>query len=271
MTIKRETIAARRRLEFALRCVVRLLARPGVPDKDLNQAINHMLERVGPGEDRPDVLAELVRRGEYVPADGYPAQSMADSDIHGGFAQTGSTSTERAALRWASESEEDARRNRRPVEADDPDRVVGRDVAAEKLRELVTSIDGAATALAHADRDRKFLLSIQWRQHDPEEADAPTRCSLCPAVVTNLGDDRLRSLYCPACYKAWQRAGAPQDPVERRRFETERLAKLQTRDGLREHVACPHPCCSADRRSVAHEHFHTPETCPSCAELSKAG
>lgn len=267
MSVKRETATARRRLEFMLRCCVRLLARPGVAEKDLNQAINTMLERVGPAERQPDVLAELVRRGEYVVADGYPAQSMADSDIHGGFAQTGSTSTERAALRWASPSAEEAAAKRQPVEADDPHRPIDRDPAADALERMVSSIDGAATAIAHADRDRKFLQSIQWRQPDPEAAHAPTTCSLCPRVVTNYGADRLKSLYCPACYKAWQRAGAPQDPSERRRFESDRLAKLQTRA----RVECEHICCPVDeRRSVDHKHFHEPETCPSCAEVRSA-
>lgn len=272
MTVKREVTTARRRLEFMLRCCVRLLARPGLPDKDLREAIEKLLERVGPAEQRPDVLAELVRRGEYVPADGYPSQSMADSDIHGGFAQTGSTSTERAALRWASESAEDAAAAGRRVEPDDPERDVERDVAADALRELVVNIDGAAMFIGDADRSRKFLLSIQGRQHDPEDAQAPTRCALCPAIVTNVGDDRLRSLYCPACYKAWQRAGAPQDTVERRRFERERLAKLQDRGGALARVECPHICCPVDmRRSPGHDHFHTPDTCPSCAEVRKAG
>lgn len=270
MSVKRETATARRRLEFMLRCCVRLLARPGVAEKDLNQAINTMLERVGPAERETDVLAELVRRGEYVVADGYPAQSMADSDIHGGFAQTGSTSTERAALRWASPSAEEAAAKRQPVEPDDPDRVVDRDPAAEHLESLVTRIDAAATLFAHADRDRKFLLSIQWRQPDPEAIHAPTTCSLCPRVVTNYGADRLKSLYCPACYEAWRRAGAPQDPVERRRFETERLAKRQDRA----RVECPHVCCPIDtRRAVDHDgshHFHAPEDCPSCAEVRSA-
>lgn len=269
MSVKREIKHARRRLEFVLRCTVRLLAKPGTPDKDLNQAINALLARVGPAEDRPDVLAELVRRGEFVPADGYPSRSMADSDIHGGFAQTGSTSTERAALRWASEAEEEAVANRRPVEADDPNRVVDRDVAAEKLRDLVANIDSAATLLSHADRDRKFLVSIQWRQHDPEDADKPDSCGLCSTVVTKVGADRIKSGYCPACYEAWRRAGAPQDTVERRRFETERMAMLQARE--RRPVTCDHICCPVDmRNSASHTHFKSPTECASCAEVRAA-
>lgn len=271
MTVKRETAVARRRLEFILRATVRLLAKPGTLDRETNQAIERLLERVGPADGEMDLLAELLRRGEYVVADGYPPQSMADSDIHGGFAQVPGmdTPTEKRALRLASEADEDALNAGRAVKPDDFDQEE-RDVAADKLRELVSSIDGAATLLAHADRDRKFLLSIQWRQHNPEDADAPDKCSLCESVVTKIGSDRIKSGYCPACYEAWRRAGAPQDPVERRRFEQERLAKLRAREDGAGHVECPHACCPADRRAIEHSHFHAPDDCPACAAQREA-
>lgn len=253
MSVSRETTAARRRLEFMLRACVRFLARPGTTDKEIRAAIEHLLARVGPTETgTPDVLAELVRRGEHVPHDGYPPQSMADSDIHGGFAQA--TPTEKRALRLATNDDEQP----------DDWRETTRDTAADALRELVTNISAAASFLGDADTNRRFLLSIQWRQKDEEPVDT---CSLDGTVVTKLGADRIKGGYCPACYEAWRRAGAPRDPVERSQFERERLAKLQ----VRARAECEHVCCPVDeRRSVDHKHFHEPDTCPSCAEVRSA-
>lgn len=277
MTVKTETTRARRKLEATLRACVRLLAKPGTTEKDMRGAIEHLLARVGPGVDSddkplPDMLAELVRRGEYVAHDGYPSQSMADSDIHGGFA--GASPVEGRSLRLAAPSDEEARRKREPVRPDDWAETE-RDVAADALRELVTNIDAAATFMGDADTTRRFLLSIQGRQRNPEAADEPDKCGLCEAVVTKVGNDRIRSGYCLACYTAWRDAGSPRDPVERSQFERDRLAKKNARlhvDPTAPAVcAYAHVCCSDDvRRSAEHRHWRSSAECADCAEVRAA-
>lgn len=250
MSVKREAVAARRKVVLIRAVADALLAK-------------------APGSEH-DMIEELIRRGQYVVADGYPTQSMADSDIHGGFAQTGSTSTERAALRLAAESDEDAETHDRDTRPDDW-RERERDVAGDALRELVSDIERAAFHMGDADQARKFLLSIQGRRHGREST--VVNCPLCGGLVTNVGNDRIRSGYCLGCYSAWRDAGSPRDPVERSQFERDRLARLKVEQQQPDpHVACPHICCPVDvRRSPSHDHRFSPEECTSCELVRKAG
>lgn len=251
MSVKRETALARRRLVEAKAAIDRLLA-----------------HAEGTGKPGHDVLEEIMRRGAFVISDGYPTQSMADSDIHGGFAQTGSTSTERAALRLAAESDEDAAAGGRSVRPDTWAETE-RDLAGDVIRGLVTSIAEVGGILENVDRCRKVIFSIEGRHHGREST--VVNCPLCTGLVTNVGEDRIKAGYCPACYTAWRRAGAPRDPVERSQFERARLEQVKVeRQAPDPHVACSHACCPVDRRAVSHEHFHVPEDCPSCAEVRKA-
>lgn len=258
MSVRREITMTRRRLTEARTVIDRLLAHAD-----------------GTGKPGHDVLEELMRRGAHVVADGYPSQSMADSDIHGGFAQTGSTSTEKAALRWASESAEDAEAHGREVRPDDPNRHLERDVAGDALRELVSDIDRLAWHAANADNIRKLLVSIETRRYGRESG--VVNCPLCGELVTNTGDDRIRSGYCRSCYDAWRRAGSPQDPVERHQFEREWLGKLAERKSVvpsSDPCEHGHLCCSRSLTAAMHDHFRSPAECVDCAAVrgaAKAG
>lgn len=252
MSVRREITLTRRRLLDTRAVIDALLAHAD-----------------GTGKPGWDVLEEIMRRAEFVVADGYPTQSMADSDIHGGFAQTGDTSTERAALRLASESDEEALAHFRQVQAD-VWRERERDVAGDALVELRSDVEHMAQLADNVDNCRKLVLSIQGRKRGREST--VDNCPLCGGLVTNVGEDRIKAGYCPACYTAWRRAGSPRDSVERHQFERARLEalKLEQREPDR-HVACEHICCPVDmRKSPSHEHFHPPASCPSCAEVSKA-
>ena len=248
MSVRREITTTRRRLVEARAVIDRLLARAEGSDHD--------------------VLEEIMRRGQYLVADGYPTQSMADSDIHGGFAQVGNTSTERAALRLASESEEDALAHLRAVQAD-LWRERERDPAADALRELVTDVSLIAQYAENVDNCRKLVLSIQGRRYGREAT--VDNCGLCGGLVTNVAEDRIKAGYCVACYTAWRRAGAPRDPVARSQFERTRLEALKV-EPPDPHATCAHVCCPVELTGhTTADHFYEPETCPNCDEVRKAG
>lgn len=169
----------------------------------------------------PGVLEEIFYRGSYVVADGFPTGT-------GGVGRgTTQTATERAALRLASPSEEEAAERGLEVRPDtweerEPDPV------ADALRELTTNADAAQTYMHDARQCRDFVISVEARIRGKQSS--ANTCSLCDVVVTGVGEDRLRSLYCPACFSAWRRAGYPHEHAERRKFEGERqkfLAKKQ--------------------------------------------
>lgn len=262
MSVRREITTARRRLLDARRAIETLLAH-------------------APGSGKPgwDMLEELLRRGAEVAAgDGYPTQSMSDGDVHGGFGQRvgSSTLTERAALRLASEDDETAERHGRDVQ---PDRWEDheRDLAADLLRELVSDVARLALHADNIDNCRKVLLSIEGKGRRSDAAQPIGNCPLCAQMVTGIGEDRIKAGYCPACYSAWRRAGAPRDPVERGQFERARLAQLK-REAEAADVSPPpravgfaceqgHLCCSV---SAEHAHWHEPPTCPECSKARAA-
>ena len=49
-------------------------------------------------------------------------------------------------------------------------------------------------------------------------------CGACNRHLAGSGNDRLRSGYCPACYRAWRRAAQP----DRSEFEAARRKKAET-------------------------------------------
>lgn len=198
----------------------------------------------------PDVLENLIRRGEHVVADGL--QSAGGEGVSG---SPQSTATERAALRLASPSEEEAAERGQEVK---PDTWQERepDPAADALNELLSNIAHAALLMGDADGCRKYVLSIESRERGRQST--VDSCQLCGAVVTNVGEDRLRSGYCCGCYSAWKRIGGPQDPIERRRFERERLDWLVEKGRTCEHLCCP--------ITAPHDHWKAPSECPDCAQ-----
>lgn len=169
----------------------------------------------------PGVLEEVFIRGSYVVADGFPPGT--DGTRRGST----QTSTERAALRLASPSDEEAQAKEQEVKPDtwqerEPDPV------ADALRELVSMAEHAQFYMRDAKQCRDYVVSVEARIRG-KQSSADT-CALCEEVVTGVGEDRLKNLYCPACYKAWQRADYPHEHRERRRFEDERRKWLRRKE-----------------------------------------
>ena len=130
----------------------------------------------------PHVLGELERRGRETAApDGFP--SGGDGT---GRASSTTSGTERAALQRFGRVRPDATylaflsmRNN-----------------LDKVWEQLIRIEDA-------------WISVQVS--DAQKRERQTSLAICEACgrddVTNVGEDRIRSGYCPACYQAWNRAG----------------------------------------------------------------
>lgn len=174
----------------------------------------------------PGVLEEVFYRAYYPVADGFPPGS--DGVGRGGT----QTATERAALRLAAPSEEEvAAKIAKGGEAEvKPDTWTERepDPVADALRELTNMAEHAQLYLRDAKQCRDYVVSVEQRRRG-HESSADT-CSLCEVVVTGVDEDRLKNLYCPACYKAWQRADYPHEHAERRKFEDERRKWLKRKE-----------------------------------------
>jgi hypothetical protein len=78
--------------------------------------------------------------------------------------------------------------------------------------------------LAEASRlARKAVSRLKRLQRNPTADDLDGHhCTCCGALITGVGEDRLRSGYGPACYNAWVRRGRP----DRASFEAQRRAEL---------------------------------------------
>lgn len=132
----------------------------------------------------------LFRRDEHAAtADGYPSSSMGGDGRGGGD----SSSTETAAL------------------AD-----VRYDSVHDDAINCRSNVDDAINALLRAVRNTQH--AAKKGKHNPEEHGPAGVCLACYRDVTGTPIDRLRSGYCPTCYRAWLRAGKP----DRFRFERER-------------------------------------------------
>lgn len=97
-----------------------------------------------------------------------------------------------------------------------------RDPVRQAVKMMVANLMLALRGLRAADGARARALGDvadeQLADIIPITAAGAGICGACKETVTGKGDDRLRSGYGPACYKAWLRAGRP----DRGAFETDR-------------------------------------------------
>lgn len=137
-----------------------------------------------------DAGPELFKRDrESAQADGYPSSSMG-GDGRGG---SESSSTENAALA----------EHRRDVIHDDAL------ACRHNMNDAVDALLRALRSTQHAEQ--KGTLSA-------EDVSPAGTCLACHRKVEGTANDRLRSGYCAACYRAWLRDGKP----DRLRFERAR-------------------------------------------------
>lgn len=101
-----------------------------------------------------------------------------------------------------------------------------RDAIAEHLREI-NSV--TAEILGHLRRIAR-LKDIVVNRKDQRVYATGGDCKCCFRYVSGSRDDRLRALYCQACYTAWVRyrtaANERGDEAVHHRFETTRRAQL---------------------------------------------
>lgn len=83
----------------------------------------------------------------------------------------------------------------------------------EEIFALVSTISKAAVKL-----DRKIQVVLNTASSKRGRETTIDLCLACEADVTGVGEDRIRSGYCPACYRKWLRDGRP----DRHRFEKSR-------------------------------------------------
>jgi hypothetical protein len=88
------------------------------------------------------------------------------------------------------------------------------DTHHERTQRAFRHLEAAAEALRHLS---STLDEIDRHSHVRRE-DPAGHCQACSRWVEGTEADRVRSGYCPACYRAWLRADRP----DRARFERER-------------------------------------------------
>lgn len=138
---------------------------------------------------------------------GYPTRGDASSTTDSGRYST----VEHFALQGAPENPGDPWHT-----PDDP---------AAEARQWMADVRKLFAALIKLANDgRRIVEEIERRNAALGNQPAPTRtpgggdCTACGRYVSGATDDRLRSGYCDACRKAWERAGRP----DRAAFENER-------------------------------------------------
>lgn len=144
-------------------------------------------------------LSELVRRRQHdAGRDGYPSTSMGGGSSGG----TTSSSTETAALG-------------RPIQ----DPLAG---YIDQIFDLVRKVDEQMTLAGNCLANvRSTEAQMRGRQSTLED------CDCCNRPITGVGDDRRRSGFCPACYKAfrnWRTTAL--DSTARPTFVAERRKKI---------------------------------------------
>ena len=140
---------------------------------------------------------ELERRSKEVATpDGYPAGGSG-----GGRSADPTSSTERAAMRRIESMQADP--------------------TLLAMRAIRNDIDKAWEALIRAEDAMRYL-----RDGDQLRAERQTTLSSCLACerddVPNVGNDRIRSGYCAACFMAWTRTDYGHGRQDRVAFETSR-------------------------------------------------
>lgn len=142
-------------------------------------------------------------------ADGYPGATMGDGGSRGTSLLT---SVEAAADKAFPQQRADGTWTTPRPEADPIAECY--ENAWGYIQQAVQSIGAATTHLDNADR----LSTIATRA----TMGGAGACLACHTDVSGAAHDRLRSGYCAACYRAWDRAGRPERAV----WERERRAYL---------------------------------------------
>lgn len=171
-------------------------------------------------------IVDLVRRDEEsAEVDGYPSRSSGAPG--GGRGQ--------AAVRITDAGESDSVALDGPTESAafarlEPARE--RDWIAVTIREIGDVIREMTRLARRLDRKVSVVLHAgDARYGRPTSLTQPCIVDACQNVPVGVGDDRLRSGLCPACYKAWtrwktDRPGVSDPGADRRAYVAYRSARL---------------------------------------------
>lgn len=184
------------------------------------------------GELDEDAVFDLLRRAQYsTKPDGYP-ESTRPTEIHGQGSDDPLVGIADARIRHdrIRQLVEDRRAavaasDHRAVRACDQElKRLGAgegDPLRANIEEIFASISEISGHAKRVHRLRQVVLhagdKLKGRQT------TLSQCQACNRDVSNVGDDRLRSGYCDACRKAWDREPQPRD---RLRFELRRRQEL---------------------------------------------
>lgn len=107
------------------------------------------------------------------------------------------------------------------------------DPTLEVIVELFAELAEVAGTLVRVIARRDYVMALHGERRG-RESSLQGECRCCDRAVAGTSSDRLKSGYCPACYKAWERDGRPgADPqlpgLVRRRWERDRRARLRER------------------------------------------
>jgi hypothetical protein len=78
-----------------------------------------------------------------------------------------------------------------------------RDGVGQSCAIVLRTIDELLTGAMAIKRNRDIVFNVRNARTKP--AERSDRCECCGDLVTNQGDDRIRSGFCYACYTAWHR------------------------------------------------------------------
>ena len=102
-----------------------------------------------------------------------------------------------------------------------------RDGIGASCRLVLESIEEIIRLSSLAGRNVSVVFNARDQRRAAERAD---RCECCADLVTNQGDDRIRSGFCNACRVAWYRwkalNGTSDSASDRRRFKDERRGEV---------------------------------------------
>lgn len=145
-----------------------------------------------------DAIPILLAAAQYVDADAWPS-STTGNEGHSGEAADPVFAALLVAL-------EPARR----------------DAIADHLREI-DSVTGEIRG--HVKRVAR-LKDIIVNRRDPRTYDTGGNCKACGRYVSGSATDRLRAMYCSACYRAWLRWREQHDDPVHHLFEKARRRQL---------------------------------------------
>jgi hypothetical protein len=160
-------------------------------------------------------LEDLLRRAQYVASDGYPAQSMGESDVHGGRGGD-PVGAKVAADAGGRDEEPDTWRSLA-------------DPVGEALAQLFGNLVEIAGLVRVIDRKRAYVLAAGDALKGRQPVGGGV-CDVCGRVVAGTEDDRLRGVgggrACDTDRKAWERGGRPLAGPGFEQWKRDRQAEL---------------------------------------------